>query len=68
MAPYFSFLKTDKFEKFYPVLEELNVSDPNRKLMILPMKPLPPEYTLHFITDPITETRDISVRNLYQLK
>lgn len=49
------------------MLEELNKIDPDRKLMILPMKPLPPEYTLHFVTDPVCETSDISVRNLYQL-
>lgn len=35
--------------------------------MLFPMKPLPPEYILHFVVDPVNESRDISVRNMWEL-
>ena len=31
------------------------------------MKPLPPEYILHFVVDPLNHTRDICVRNMWEL-
>jgi alpha-beta hydrolase superfamily lysophospholipase len=53
IAPYFRLLHLEKFAKFNEILEELNKTDPKKKMMLFPMKPLPPEYTLHFVTDPI---------------
>jgi hypothetical protein len=57
----------EKFEKHYSTIEQLSETNPTQKLMILPMKPLPPPWTLHFVVDPISETKDISARNLYEL-
>jgi alpha-beta hydrolase superfamily lysophospholipase len=67
LAPFFSFLQKEKFEKHYATVETLSKTNPTHKLMILPMKPLPPSWTLHFVVDPVCETRDISARNLYEL-
>lgn len=53
VAPYFQFFNSAKFEKFNAMLEEMNKTDPTMKLMIMPMKPLPREYVLHFVTDPV---------------
>lgn len=49
------------------LLSDLNTTNPKRKLMLFPMKPLPPEYILHFVVDPVNESRDISVRNMWEL-
>ncbi len=67
LAPFFSFLMKEKFEKHYSTIEELSKTNPTQKLMILPMKPLPPSWVLHFVVDPVCETKDISARNLYEL-
>lgn len=67
LAPYFGFLHKSKFGKFNSVIESLNETNPTKKMMLFPMKPLPPDYTLHFVTDPVCETRDICVRNLWEL-
>ncbi|TNV72939.1 hypothetical protein FGO68_gene9903 [Halteria grandinella] len=68
LAPFFEFKHADKFSKAsMPVLRELAVSNPNKKMMLFPMKPLPLEHKLHFVLDPLNQTRDVPAKNLYEL-
>ncbi|TNV72937.1 hypothetical protein FGO68_gene8328 [Halteria grandinella] len=68
LAPFFEFKHVEKFNKAaIPVLREQAVSDPNKKMMLFPMKPLPLEHKLHFVLDPLNQTRDVPAKNLYEL-
>jgi hypothetical protein len=48
-------------------LEELNKSEPTKKLMLPPLTQLPPDHILHFLADPLNLAKETCVRNLIEL-
>lgn len=67
IAPYLGLLHRAKFEKFNATLEEMNKKNPTKRVLLFPVKPLPPEHILHFMLEPMNESREICIRNLFVL-